>query len=138
MIGQVKTINGIKQIVPITGEGIIDSVAHGSMLPVTSNAVSDAISSLAVATKSVISTNTSEVVYGDTIYFIDTSSVTLTLEFNSTNTVKAEVYALENCTVTYYTDSTTALSLSMLKDTYATFVYFNGWKYNGVYGAVWN
>ena len=43
MIGQVKTINGVKQIVYISGEAVIDSVTDGSMLPVTSNAVYQAI-----------------------------------------------------------------------------------------------
>ena len=43
MIGQVKTINGIKQIVPISSETLIDSVTQGSMVAVTSNAVAVAL-----------------------------------------------------------------------------------------------
>lgn len=43
MIGQVKTINGTKQIVPLSGETVIDSVTQGSMSAVTSNAVAIAL-----------------------------------------------------------------------------------------------
>ena len=41
MIGKVKTVNGIKQIIPISSETLIDSVAQGSMVAVTSNAVAE-------------------------------------------------------------------------------------------------
>jgi hypothetical protein len=39
MIGQVKTINGVKTVVPLSNEVATDSVAPGNMESVTSNAV---------------------------------------------------------------------------------------------------
>lgn len=39
MIGQVKTINGVKTVVPLSNETATDSVAPGNMESVTSNAV---------------------------------------------------------------------------------------------------
>lgn len=100
--------------------------------------IADAISALPIPTKETVSASKSATVLGDMIYFVDTASVTLTLVFGSTQQVRAEVYAIADCTVTYYTDANTAVSLSMVAGTCATFVYFNGWKFNGVYGAVWN
>lgn len=100
--------------------------------------IADAISALPIPTKETVSASKSATVQGDMIYFVDTASVTLTLVFGSTQQVKVEVYAIANCTVTYYTDANTAVSLSMIAGTRATFVYFNGWKFNGVYGAVWD
>lgn len=44
MIGQVKTINGVKTVVPLSNEVATDSVASGNMEPVSSNAVANAIS----------------------------------------------------------------------------------------------
>lgn len=100
--------------------------------------IADAISALPIPVKSTISSSQTLVVSRDTMYFVDTANVTLTLDFDSSNSVKAEVYAIANCTVTYYTAQGVSTSLSMLAGTRATFVCFNGWKFNGVYGAVWN
>lgn len=100
--------------------------------------INDIIASLPIPVKSTISTSQTLVVSRDTIYFVDTANVTLTLGFDSSNSVKAEVYAIEDCTVSYYTTQGLYTSLNMLAGTRATFVYFNGWKFNGVYGAVWN
>lgn len=100
--------------------------------------INDIIATLPIPVKSTISSSQTLVVSRDTMYFVDTANVTLTLDFDSSNSVKAEVYAIANCTVTYYTAQGVSTSLSMLAGTRATFVYFNGWKFNGVYGAVWN
>lgn len=100
--------------------------------------IADAISALPIPTKVTLSASRADTVQGDTIYFIDTASVTLTLNFGSTQQSDVEVHALSACTVTYYTDASTAVSLSMSAGTRAKFIYFNGWKFNGVYGAVWN
>lgn len=43
MIGQVKTINGVKTVVPLSNEVATDSVASGNMESVTSNAVAKAL-----------------------------------------------------------------------------------------------
>ena len=43
MIGQVKTINGVKTVVPLSNEVTTNSVASGNMEPITSNAVYNAI-----------------------------------------------------------------------------------------------
>jgi hypothetical protein len=101
-------------------------------------AITDAIAGIAVPTKAVVSTSKTETPQGDMIYFVDTASITLTLAFGSEEKVTAEVHALADCTVSYYTDSTTSASLGMLAGTTAKFIYFNGWKFNGIYGAVWN
>ena len=100
--------------------------------------INDIIATLPIPVKSTISSSQTLVVSRDTMYFVDTANVTLTLDFDSSNSVKAEVYAIANCTVTYYTAQGVSTSLSMLAGTRATFVCFNGWKFNGVYGAVWN
>lgn len=100
--------------------------------------IADAISALPIPTKETVSASKSATVQGDMIYFIDTASVTLTLNFSSTQRAKVEVYAMANCTVTYYTAQGTTASLSMVSGTRATFIYFNGWKFNGLYGSVWN
>jgi len=100
--------------------------------------IQDAINALPIPTKVTLSASRADTVQGDTIYFIDTASVVLTLNFGSTQRADVEVHALSACTVTYYTDANTAVSLSMSAGTRAKFIYFNGWKFNGVYGAVWN
>lgn len=100
--------------------------------------INDIIATLPIPVKSTISSSQTLVVSRDTMYFVDTANVTLTLDFDSSNSVKAEVYAIANCTVTYYTAQGVSTLLSMLAGTRATFVCFNGWKFNGVYGAVWN
>lgn len=138
MIGQVKTINGVKQIVSVSGEEVIDSVTNGSMLPVTSNAVYDALQHVGGSAKLTISSTQSVTIISDTIIFVDTSGITLTLDYITDNGYKVEVYAIEDCTVTYYTSSSATSSLSMASGTSATFIDFDGWKYNGVYGAIWN
>lgn len=100
--------------------------------------INDIIATLPIPVKSTISTSQTLVVSRDTMYFVDTANITLTLDFGSSNSVKVEVYAVEACTVTYYTAQGVSTSLSMLAGTRATFVCFNGWKFNGAYGAVWN
>lgn len=100
--------------------------------------IQDAISALPIPTKVTLSASRADTVQGDTIYFIDTASVVLTLNFGSTQQTDVEVHALSACTVTYYTAQSTTASLSMSAGTRAKFIYFNGWKFNGVYGAVWN
>ena len=100
--------------------------------------IADAIAQLPVGSKITVSANTTLTPNGDIIAFVDTAGVTLTLNFGSSERGKAEIYALANCTVSYYTDANTVASLSMSAGTSATLIYFNGWKFNGVYGAVWN
>ena len=100
--------------------------------------IADALASIAVPTKVTVSANRTDTVQGDMQYFVDTAGVVLTLNFGSTNCMKAEVYAIEDCSVTYYADASTTATLSMLAGTSVTLVYFNGWKLCGTYGAVWN
>ena len=138
MIGQVKTINGVKQIVSVSGENVIDSIVDGSMLPVTSNAVYDALSSMSVITKMFISSSSIIEISLDTIIYVTTSSITVTLSYIVHNGLKVEIHAMEDCTIEYYVDSNTLDTLSMGAGTSATFIFYNGWKFDGVYGAVWN
>lgn len=138
MIGQVKTINGVKQIVSVSGENVIDSVTDGSMLPITSNAVYDALSSMSVITKMFVSSSDTIDISLDTIIYVVTSSITVTLSYITINGLKVEVHAMEDCTIEYYVDSNTVNTLSMGSGTSATFIFYNGWKFDGIYGAVWN
>ena len=100
--------------------------------------INDAIAQLPIGSKTVVSSTTSLDIDGDSQIFIDTASITLTLGYDSTALSKAEVYAFEDCTVSYYTDANTTATLNMVAGSRATFIFFNGWKFNGVYGAVWN
>ena len=66
--------------------------------------------------------------------FLVTANVTLTLgTTGSVNGCIAEVFAVSACTVSY-----AGTTLAMAAGTRATFIYYNGWKYYGMYGAVWN
>lgn len=77
-------------------------------------------------------------IYGDAKIFITDAGVTLTLAFNGTEGSVADIFAFYDCTITYYTDANTTATLSMKAGTNVKFVLFNGWKFTGVYGAVWN
>lgn len=48
MIGQVQTINGVKQVVPLSNESTTDYVTDNDMRAVTSNAVFDALKNTAL------------------------------------------------------------------------------------------
>lgn len=100
--------------------------------------IADAISALPVGIKMVVSTSQSITASSDLKIFIDTANITLTLNYGSTSQYSAEIYAIEDCTVEYYTDANTVATLNMEAGTRATLLYFNGWKNDGVYGAVWN
>ena len=100
--------------------------------------IADAIALLPIPVKTTISSSQALTVQQDTVMYIDTANITVTLSFGSTQRSKVDIIAIEDCTITYYTDANTTASLSMLAGTSATLVYFNGWKFNGVYGAVWN
>lgn len=100
--------------------------------------ITDAISVLPIGEKITVSTNVTLTPDKDVIAFVDTANVVLTLDYDSINRTKVEIYALEPCTVSYYSDQNTLETLSMLANTSVTLIYFGGWKQCGVYGAVWN
>lgn len=77
-------------------------------------------------------------VFGDTIAIINAQNVTWTLNFDSYEGAVVDVFALEDCTITYYTSIGNTASLSMKAGTKAEFMFFNGWQYSGIYSAIWN
>ena len=101
-------------------------------------AIADAIGQLPIGSKMTISASTAITATSDLLLFVDTANITVTLNFGSTARSKVEIYTMEDCDVTYYTDANTTVTLSMLAGTRATLVYFNGWILHGMYGAVWN
>ena len=90
------------------------------------------------STKQVVTANQAFTVTNDIKILVNTSGVTVTLNFDSEEGAVAKVFAFQACTITYYTAQGTTASLSMSAGTTAVFIYFNGWKFNGIYGAVWN
>lgn len=96
--------------------------------------IADALSS----TKQVVTASQAFTVTNDIKILVNTSGVTVTLNYDSEEGAVAKVFAFQACTVTYYTAQGTTASLSMSAGTTAVFIYFNGWKFNGIYGAVWN
>jgi hypothetical protein len=86
----------------------------------------------------VLSASQSLLVANDTRVVVAASGVTVTLDYGAVAGVIVDVFAVEACTVTYHTDSSTTVSLSMAANTKAAFLYFGGWKFSGTYGAVWN
>ena len=121
-------------------EGTIDStVTQNSDNPVSSDAVYQALSNAGGITKVTVSSSQTLSASNDTRALINTSGITLTLPFSdNVSGAIVEVFAFQACTVTYYTAQGTTASLSMSAGTIAVFIYFNGWKFNGIYGAVWN
>lgn len=86
-----------------------------------------------------ISSSRSMSVSEDTKAIIVAPNVTLTLLADgSVNNSILELYTTDSTSIVYYTDSSTTSSLSMTANTRVTFLYRNGWKLNGAYGAVWN
>ena len=70
---------------------------------------------------------------------IDTQNITLTLNFeNNEDNVKVEIYAFKDAIIRYYTDVSTYQDFSIDEGNSISFIYHNGWKYNGIFGAVWN
>jgi len=96
--------------------------------------IADALSS----TKQIVTSSQAFTVTNDIKFLVNTSGVTVTLNYDSEEGAVAKVFAFQACTVTYYTAQGTTASLSMSAGTTAVFIYFNGWKFNGIYGAVWN
>lgn len=88
--------------------------------------------------KEVVITSDSKTITKDTMLFANGSGITITLAHGSTENSLVEVFAVQACTLTYYTAQSTTASLSMVANSRAVFIYFGGWKYCGVYGAVWN
>ena len=78
------------------------------------------------------------IVSGDTKVFITSAGVTLELPFAGAEGSTLDIFAFYDCTITYYTDANTTASFSMLAGTSVKFILFNGWKFVGIYGAVWN
>ena len=75
----------------------------------------------------------------DARIFANKTDCVIILNYNNNeNGVKADIVAINDCSVTYYTDSETTEILEMDAGTRAEFIYYNGWKYYGAYGAVWN
>lgn len=86
--------------------------------------------------KLVISTTRSVNVTKDTRIFADGSAITITLNYGfSAEGYVAEVYAIQACTITYYTAQGTTTSLAMEAGGKAIFVYFSGWKLHSNYGT---
>ena len=84
----------------------------------------------------IVSTSKSFTPAKDKRIIVDTSGVTVTLNYGGTNGVVAEVFAMESCTLTYYTSSSATSSLSMTTCSKAVFVYYNGgWALNANYGT---
>lgn len=77
-------------------------------------------------------------VTGNTQYFITSSNISLTLSYDSEQCAFVNIFAITNCTIIYYTDSSTTESLNMAAGTSVHLIYYNGWKCDRVYGAVWN
>lgn len=87
----------------------------------------------------IVSTNTQTSVKSSTKFFIDTANITLTLDYgDSENLSIVEVYAFENCQLTYYTSQNNIENYNMGANTKLTFVFYNGWHRIGMYDAVWS
>ena len=86
-----------------------------------------------------ITENTAMALTKDFKIFVNGQSLTLTLNFQgSVQGSVADIFAMNDCTVVYETDLSTTEQVSMQAGTRIRLLYFNGWKYCGEYGAVWN
>ena len=86
-----------------------------------------------------INTTQSISVTQDTRAIIIASNVTLTLLANgSVNNSILDIYTTASTSIVYYTNGSSTSTLSMAANTKVTFIYKNGWKLSGAYGAVWN
>lgn len=84
----------------------------------------------------VVSTSKAFTLLKDKRIIVDTSSVTVTLNYGAISGVVAEVFAMESCTLTYYTAQSTTDSLSMSACSKAVFIYYSGgWHLNSSYGT---
>lgn len=103
------------------------------------NEIQQAISQAGGVDKITISSSQTVSCERDTRAIVTTSGVTITLPFG-TSEVDSEltILALEDCTVTYYTDTNTSASQAMASGTKMSLLYHNGWIFSGVYGSVWN
>ena len=96
------------------------------------------ISTLPPDIKEYVTFSKSLQVSGDTKTFITAAGVTLTLPMGGAENAIVDIFAFYDCTLVYYTDANTTATLNMKAGTRVQMVLFNGWKLNGVYGAVWN
>ena len=92
----------------------------------------------AILSKQIVSQSKAILARGNTEVYIDGSNITLTLNYASKDGAVVDISAFSNCTVTYYTALGSFATLAMDAGTRVQLVYHNGWKYNGMYGAVWN
>ena len=84
----------------------------------------------------VVSTSKAFTLSKDKRIIVDTSSVTVTLNYGAISGVVAEVFVMESCTLTYYTAQSTTDSLSMAACSKAVFIYYSGgWHLNSSYGT---
>ena len=65
----------------------------------------------------------------------DGSGITVTLNYNSKVGAVTEIYAMQACTITYYTGQSSTQSWSMSAGTKAVFIYYSGWKLHSNYGT---
>ena len=124
----------------VTSQGATptSTIEVGNMQPATSDAVAQAVSGGGIE-KVTVSSSTSITATNDKRLLVVTSGVTVTLPFDGNGSGSlVDVFAIEDCSVIYYTAQGTYNTLSMSAGTRAMFLYLNGWKYNGIYGAVWN
>lgn len=85
---------------------------------------------------------TSNITYhatSDLRLLVDDDNRIITLEYEGNEDgIKVEIFAFKACTITYAVDSSTTENFSMDANTSIQFIFYNGWKHNGIYSAVWN
>ena len=83
----------------------------------------------------VINNSKSITLNNDKRLIADGSGITVTLNYNSKVGAVTEIYAMQACTITYYTGQSTTQSWSMSAGTKAVFIYYSGWKLHSNYGT---
>ena len=83
----------------------------------------------------VINNSKSITLNNDKRLIADGSGITVTLNYNSKVGAVTEIYAMQACTITYYTGQSSTQSWSMSAGTKAVFIYYSGWKLHSNYGT---
>ena len=97
------------------------------------------VSNILENSKVTITSSRSLSISKDTRAIISGENITLTLPATgSTNGSILELFTTNDTSIVYYADSNTYSTQTMEADSRILFVYYNGWRFVGTYGAVWN
>lgn len=93
-----------------------------------------------ISTSTQFSTWTDSRIIFDTDQPIDPENpFIITLKFaDNENGTKVEIFAFKDCVIRYFTANGVSSDFNMAEGTSVSFIYYNGWKHNGIYDAVWN